>query len=199
MAKESVFRGIIDFFGDIGIYDVVLPFLLVFTIVFAILEKTKILGTEDIDGKKYTKKNLNAIAALVMAFLVIASSRLVALINEAMGNIVILLLLAIGFLLLIGSFFREGEDVFLEKGPWRTLFMVLMFIGIALIFLHAVRTDDGESWLEWFWDYLEDHWETNFVASLIFIVLVVLFMWYIVREPKGGGGKSPPAAKKEGA
>ena len=28
---ESVFRGMIEFFGDIGIYDVVLPFLLVFT------------------------------------------------------------------------------------------------------------------------------------------------------------------------
>ena len=35
----NVFRDVIVFFGDIGIYDVVLPFLLVFTIIFAIFEK----------------------------------------------------------------------------------------------------------------------------------------------------------------
>ena len=45
MVEQSVFRGIIEFFEKIGIYDVVLPFLLVFTIVFAILEKTKVFGT----------------------------------------------------------------------------------------------------------------------------------------------------------
>ena len=35
MAEESAFRGVIEFFGVIGVYDIVLPFLLVFTIVFA--------------------------------------------------------------------------------------------------------------------------------------------------------------------
>ena len=33
----SLFRGVLEFFTDIGIYDVVLPFLLVFAILFAIL------------------------------------------------------------------------------------------------------------------------------------------------------------------
>ena len=53
----SAFRGAIEFFDKIGVYDVILPFLLVFTIVFAILEKTKVFGTDDIEGKKLTKKN----------------------------------------------------------------------------------------------------------------------------------------------
>ena len=42
----SVFGEAIQFLAKLGIYDVVLPFLLVFTIVFAIMEKTKLLGTE---------------------------------------------------------------------------------------------------------------------------------------------------------
>ena len=53
----STFRGALEFFEDIGIYDVILPFLLIFTIVFAILEKTKVFGTEEIEGTKNTKKN----------------------------------------------------------------------------------------------------------------------------------------------
>src|SRR3989338_6986549 len=65
-SMATPFRQVIEFFDTIGLFDVVLPFLLVFTIVFAILEKTKVLGTEEIDGKKYTKKNLNAIASFVI-------------------------------------------------------------------------------------------------------------------------------------
>ncbi len=183
MVKETVFRSIIEFFEDIGVYDVILPFILVFTMVFAILEKTKILGVDTFDGKEYTKKNLNAMIAFVIAFIVVASTRLVSAINEAVGNIVILLLLSICFLLLIGSFYRQGEDVFLE-GPWRKFFMIIMFIAIVIIFLHAIPTKSGESWLEWFWEYLEDHWMTGKLAgSVILVIVVILFMIYII-NPK---------------
>ena len=51
-----------DFFESLeawGLTDVMLPFLLVFTLVFAVLEKTKVLGME--------KKNLNVVVSLVMA------------------------------------------------------------------------------------------------------------------------------------
>ena len=60
MVEESVFRGIISLFTKLGVYDIILPFLLVFTIMFAILEKTKILGSEKIEGREVTKKNINA-------------------------------------------------------------------------------------------------------------------------------------------
>ena len=68
------FRGAIVFLEKLGVYDVVLPFLLVFTIIFAILEKTRILGVEKVGGQDLTKKNLNSIVAFVVAFLVIAST-----------------------------------------------------------------------------------------------------------------------------
>ena len=51
MATESSFRGVLGFFAKIGVYDVLLPFLLVFTIVYAILDKSMILGTDKVkDG-----------------------------------------------------------------------------------------------------------------------------------------------------
>jgi len=70
----SVLGNVIQFFEKIGIYDVVLPFLLTFTIIFAILEKTKVLGT--FGKEKDSKKNLNAMVAFVMGFLVIASEKI---------------------------------------------------------------------------------------------------------------------------
>ena len=46
----TLFGGAIEFLQEIGFYDVVLPFLLVFTVFFGVLEKTKIFGTEDKEG-----------------------------------------------------------------------------------------------------------------------------------------------------
>ena len=193
MVKESVFRGIIEFFNDIGVYDVVLPLILVFTTVFAALEKTMVLGTDTVEGTKYPKKDLNAMIAFVIAFLVIASTRLVATINEAMANIVLLLLLGIGFLLLIGIFYSQDEDVILT-GFNRSFAMGLMFIGIILIFLHAIRTEDNESWLEWFWHYLKSNWTSNFAGSIILIIMVIIFMLYIVN---GSSAATPTKNKKK--
>ena len=179
----STFRGAIEFFDKIGIYDVILPFLLVFTIVFAILEKTKVFGTEDIDGKKLTKKNLNSMAAFVIAFLVVASSRLVETITKVSSQVVVILLLSVLFLLLIGSFYKESDlPVFLE-GNWKYLFMVIMFVGILGIFLNAITNDDGESWLEWGWDRIVNHFDSTAVASIILIIVIIVFMFYIVRSP----------------
>jgi hypothetical protein len=52
----SVFEGVLVFFQDIGMYTVVLPFLLVFTLVYALLDKTRVLGIEKIGEHEYPKR-----------------------------------------------------------------------------------------------------------------------------------------------
>jgi hypothetical protein len=72
MAEEAtVFGGVIDFITRLGFYDVLLPFLLTFTIVYAILDKTKVFGVEKIGEDKVGKRNLNSIVAFVMGLLVV--------------------------------------------------------------------------------------------------------------------------------
>ncbi len=191
MADESVFRGALLFLDEIGIYDVVLPFLLVFAIVFAVLEKTRVLGVEKIEGVEYTKKNINAIVAFVVGFLVVISTRLVAAINEAMANIVLLLLVSISFLLLVGSFYHYEEQVSLV-GSWRSFFMIVVFVIIVMIFLNAIKTEGGESWLGVFWNFLANNWATSYTASIILLVVVIIVILFITHEKKpskGGGGE----------
>ena len=185
----SPFREIIEFFDEIGLFEVVLPFLLVFTIVFAIFEKTKVLGTEEHDGKKYPKKNLNAITSFVMAFLVIASSELVEIITTVSSKVVVLLFLAILFLLLVGSFYREGEGVFLE-GSWKTVFMVIMFVGIIGIFLDTLTTTDGRTWLTRVGDFFGGS-NDELVGSVLLLGMTVLMIGYITKD----NAPSTPAKK----
>ncbi|MFO8015938.1 MAG: hypothetical protein R6U32_02445 [Candidatus Woesearchaeota archaeon] len=183
MAEESVFRGALSFLDKLGVYDVVLPFLLVFTIMFAILERTKILGVENVGDVEYTKKNLNAMVAFIVGFIVIASSKMVTAINESMGRVFLLLLVSICFLLLIGSFYHHEEKVLLEGG-WRKFFMVVMLIGVVLIFMDSIKLDSGESWLEWLWIFLKGNWAANYTASVILIIVFILAILYITWEKK---------------
>ena len=175
MVDQSAFRGALLFLDQVGIYDVVLPFLLVFTIVFAILDKTKILGIEKIGDKEVTKKNLNAMVAFVVAMLVIASTQLVAHINKIMSDVVLLIILGVSFLMLVGVFFTD-KQFSLEQFPgWTRFFMILMFIGIVIIFLNAL------DWLQYI-QTLFENWNAQWAATIIFLIIIVGFMWYIVRD-----------------
>jgi hypothetical protein len=171
-AEPSVFRGTLAFFDKLGVYDVVLPFLLVFTLIFAILEKTKIFGTEKIEGREFTRRNLNGMTAFVIAFFVVASTKLVAIINEVLANTVLLLLLSICFLMLVGSFHTGKEEFFLKK-PWKGIFMGIMFVGIILVFLNAL------GWLQVIYENLFFKFDTILVSSLVFVGVIVVFMIYV--------------------
>ena len=175
MVEQSTFRGVLTFMQNLGIYDVVLPFLLVFTIVFAIFEKTRVLGIEKIDGKEYTKKNLNSMAAFTIAFLVIASTRLVAIVNEVMANIVLLLILAVSFLLLVGVFLGTGEFTLKEYPGWIKFFMIFMFLGILLIFINAF------GWMDYLFKATQ-YWNANVASGILFAAALLGILYYITKD-----------------
>jgi lysylphosphatidylglycerol synthetase-like protein (DUF2156 family) len=184
--SPTVLGGVIDFFAKLGIFDVVLPFLLVFTMMFAVLERTMVLGTEMRNKEKVPRKNLNAMVAFVVAFLVVASTRLVEAVTSVSGNVIILVLLGVFFLLTMGAFYTEGEvgQKGLPKGGLRTLFLTIMFIGIIVIFMNGIKNESGQTWWDYSIDYLDAHWDSTAVASVVLIILVVLFVWYMTRQPK---------------
>lgn len=192
MAETSTFRETLSFLGEIGVFDVVLPFLLVFTIVFSLLEKTRVFGTEKVGEQEYTKKHLNSLAAFVISFFVIASSQLVELVTKISANIVILLLAGLFFLLLVGSFHQQKPEGYFLEGKVKNLFMGVMFAGMVGIFLNALETSEGKSWLSVILDWLRGFTDNVSVASVILIVVVIGLMYWIT-----GGLGSPTGSAKE--
>jgi hypothetical protein len=189
---ESVLGNVIEFFSRIGIYDVVLPFLLVFVIVYAVLEKTKILGMEKIVGatEATPRKNLNAMVAFVIGFLVVASSQLVSTISQVAAHVVLLILLSVFFLVLVGTFYASSEKVE-EKMPtrWKNAFIIINFIALIGIFLNALKTKGGESWLSYALNYLKLYWSSTAVASIIMLILIWLFVSWMLKSSGEGEKK----------
>ncbi len=171
---DSVLGNTVEFLNQLGVYDVILPFLFVFTIVFAILEKTKIFGVEKVDGQTVTRKNMNAMAAFVMGFFVVASSKLVALIHTVASQTFLLILLVVLFLMLVGVMQKEGEYE-LSDG-WRKGLMVALFVALLLIFFNAL------GWLETTYEFLSQSWDSEAVTAVILIVLIGLFIIWITKS-----------------
>jgi hypothetical protein len=189
----SVFSESIQFLVKLGIYDVVLPFLLVFTIMFAILDKTKILGVEKgKDDREYTKKNLNAMVAFITGFFVVASTQLVAVINKTLSQIFILLLLIICFLMLAGAFHQQTKEGFFLNSKdhpfYYGAFMVIVFLAIIMIFLNAL------GWLDIIYGFLRDNWNASYVAAVVFVLAMAGMMVWITKDPSS---KSSSETKKD--
>jgi hypothetical membrane protein len=186
----SAFANALVFLGKLGLYDVILPFLLTFTIIYAIMDKTRILGYDTFDGKQYPKKNLNALVAFCIGFLVIASSNLVSLINTTLAQIVVLFMICVFYLALVGIFYKDSvEDKFSSK--WKLFFMIVLLIAIVLIFANAILLESGQSVLEFVYTQIAFNIDSAAVSTIVLILFIAGAMWYIVSSgsPSSDGKK----------
>ncbi|MEK6907577.1 MAG: hypothetical protein AABW45_03545 [Nanoarchaeota archaeon] len=180
----------IEFFRDFGLFDVVLPFLLVFTLIFAILEKTKILGTIKVKGEELPNRNLNSMVAFVVGLLVVATANVVRTINESLPNVVLLVVVGISFLIMIGAFMKSEEMDLKSRHPKIYMtFIIAMFIGVIVIFLNSIYDAKGNSWLEILLFFITTEWSGAVVTSIIFLIIVVTAIIFVTRQKE----------KKEGA
>jgi hypothetical protein len=149
----------------------ILPFLLIFTIIFAVLQKIKILG----EGKK----KFNVIIALVIALSVIIPHLtgsypygydVVDLINIIIPQISLVAVTFVMLLLLTGIFAPR----WVSKSIAGILAMI-SFVAVLVIFGGALE------WWEsgWLYGYFGEE-----TISLVLIILVFgIIIWFITREP----------------
>ncbi len=179
--RETVLggQGPASFFGLSGIDNLLrnvydygfLVFLLVFTIVFAGLQKSKILG----EGRK----NLNVIIALVMGLTVIiphivgtypGNYDVVVIVNNALPNVSLIAVASIMLLILIGLFGAEKRWIGTPLSGW---IAILAFIFIVVIFGSAAGIWDV-TWLR----YLDN----DTIATIIVILVFALIVYYITKD-----------------
>ncbi len=167
----AAFQNTIYYLESIGFTDIILPFVLIFTIIFAILQKAKIFGATE--SKKY-----NIIVALVVGLLVVIphitgqyppGGDVVEIINTAIPAVSVLVIAVIMFLILVGIFFEA------EAGGWvSSLVLLLSIFAIVWIFGKAAG-----------WWYDMPFWLNDpDVQALVVIILVFgIIVWFITAEP----------------
>ena len=148
--------------------DLVLPFLLVFTLVFAILEKTRILGDE--------KKQINAIIAFVIGLIFISFSTYVGITTNIMGVVAVVAVVLLVFMMLFA--FASGEkELKIPNGVKYTLWIL-----ISIVLLISILVFTG------YWEKIANQLMTGntVTANIIFIVIIVVAVIVVL----WGGKKS---------
>jgi len=120
-----------DFLIDFGFFDIVLPFIFVFTLSFAIFEKTKIFGSEK------DTKSVSSMISFAIALMFVATPKLVDAVALSMPRVIVMIIGIMCFLMMVG-FLSSGQWDGIKK-PWVLgLFGSGVFIGVALIFIDSL-------------------------------------------------------------
>ena len=128
--------------------EAILPFLLVFVLVFAVLQKTEVLGKG--------KKQIDALIALVVGLIVISFGYAVYIINNLIPFLAVSLVIILVFMLLVGSFFEAGKFELGKNVKIGAGIVALIALVIAVLYitgywdtLVATFGNEGESSRLW--------------------------------------------------
>jgi hypothetical protein len=177
-----------------GFLNVALPFLLFFTIIFASLQKTKILGNEqDPTGKRF-----NIIVSLVIGLLAVIPHVLygqgnndgrmiiggrsfadpVEIINNALPTVALWVIAILMFMLIFGMFGADMQILELPLSGW--------FAGFALIVVSYIFGSAAG----WWSDPRTTYWmrslglnNPNNLFGVLFLLSFAVIFWFVVREP----------------
>jgi hypothetical protein len=153
-----------------GVLDVILPFILIFTIVFATIERTKLLSTDAAKNKKY-----GTVIAMVVAFASIVPHvtgnnfygiDIVLIINRALPQVSLLLVAIVMMLLTLGLWTGEKADGKKGIGIWFTLASGIIVIAI---FISSIGWWQVPTWL---WRLLNSDIIPLVVAILVFGLII---------------------------
>lgn len=158
-----------------GVYDVALPFLLVFTLVFAVLERSHILGDK--------KRNLNMIISLILAAFFIRNEYLVALINRFLPNVSLFLVVILMFLLLLGIIYGKAYGGL--GGSFLTIGAIFSVVAIIWSLSSDFVGRSGVNLPRWLTDITP---ETR--SLIIFIAAFILVIWWATGSEKDSNAES---------
>lgn len=168
------FSYMVEWFDSVGGYEVVLPFLLVFTVIFAILQKVKILGTDE-EGRP--RKNINLVIALILGLLFIAPQNylfgldVVSVVNSFLPKVSLAIVVGLMVILMIGLF--GGGD------EWTGFAFVLavLFSFLAIVWA-LIPAEYSMYWPYWLSLTPQDK------AVLLTVCVFVIVIWFVTKEEK---------------
>ena len=160
----------------VGFIDVLLPFLLVFTIIFAILEKTKILWE--------WQRNMNMVIAMHLALRgVITHIKVnlpacyypVQIINAGLPSVSLVIIAIVSLMILVGVFAHDRLLWGMTAPGW---------IGFVSIVIIAFIFGSAAGWWQvGFLDWLD----SIFGSDVIAVIIMILVFGIIIAFVTGGG------------
>jgi hypothetical protein len=142
-----------------GVFSYVLPFLMIFALVFAILGRMKVFGEN---------KAVNVIIALSVSLMSLQFDFVPRFFSEVFPRVGVGLAIILVILILAGLFIDPGES---------GIMWALLGIGGVIVVVVLINTAGALGWSTGYW--WQDNWDV-ILGVIVFLVLIVL----VVAKPK---------------
>jgi len=140
--------------GQIGVFNFILPFLLIFSIIFGILTSTNVLGSN---------KPVNLVISFSIALMALQVGFVQVFFIELFPRLAIGLVMILSVVILVGLFIPYGT-------PGKGWFIGFGVGGVIIAIGAIVATFDELFWFEsYFW---QNSWPT-IIGGLIFLILLI--------------------------
>jgi hypothetical protein len=141
----------------------ILPFALIFTLVFAILQKTKLLGDD--------KKSIDAIIGLIVGLILIAFGPARDIVVKLQVFLAVFVAILLVFMILYGFVSGKKDGDVLAKG-WKYAFYAIITISLAI----ALIVITG------YWGFVQDLLFSSTTGSMIWIngLIIVVIVGAII-------------------
>jgi len=173
------FDNAIYYLDNIGLTDVILPFILFFTILFALLERVKLFGD---DARKYNMVIAFAIAAgVVIPHVTGAYGNLgydpIDVINQVLPGGALIMIVVTAVLIVLGVVMSK-DQLSIGGSP--------LVSGIAFLAILALIGVVGRALFPWLLPYQWLSWldSPDTQAVIVMIAVFGLIVWYLTGEPK---------------
>ena len=159
------------FLSSSFVVEAVLPLILVFTLIFAILEKTRLFGDD--------KRQVNAMISFVIALILIATPYSRYLVVSLMPFLAVMATIFFIFMLLYG--FISGGEKDILSDTWKKILIITMTVALV-IFLLVIS-----GW----WDSIYGYLVYGRFGGEILVngVLILILIAAVVAVLYGGKGK----------
>lgn len=166
----------------IGLTDVILPFIIIFTLVFAVLQRSKVLG---VDAKGKPRANYNAMVALVIGFFALVLVRTIDILT-LFTQYTALLLVAFVFVGIVFSLLGVREH-------HKNTLMLVALLLLSFVFLNVLVWTGA----------LSEHAFYDIILPIYVVVVLLGLVWLMLgkkAEPKKESkpkGPETPGIEKE--
>lgn len=174
---ESIFVQALNVLKAIGAFRVIFPFMLIFSVVFGTLERTKVFGDDASD--------VNALVAFSIAILFIGMGSAVGTLSSFVPLVGLLSVFVISLIMIIALFYDDVSKLMEETNwKWVVIAVVMGWLIIGLLyamgaweFLFGEGGTNGGAWMS----LIGNIWSTYGPALVLIIILLVL-VYLITRE-----------------
>jgi len=173
----TVYEGIISILETFGFFNIILPWMLTYTLIYGILLRTKVFGDPFSianPNEARTARSISSVVAFSIATILIGSTSVVLRIREVLPLIILLIIIIFTLILALATIYLPTGKIEEKYIKWIALFGIILFV-LLMLSIFGLFSGSGFSLMGY----------ENIIAAFGYLLVFVFVIWLLTKAPSG--------------